>query len=142
MFHFAGHAVASVQHSGLVLAEMDPKTATTRLVTGENISLQDVSNLQLAVLSACSTGIEAQNNRPGTEGLTNALLRAGVPHVIVTRWNVDSAETANFMKSFYASLLAGNVPARALRAARATLVSRPASTHPYFWSAFVLHGTS
>lgn len=142
VFHFAGHAVASVQHSGLVLAEMDPKTATARLVTGENISLQDVSDLQLAVLSACSTGIEAQNNSPGTEGLTDALLRAGVPHVIASRWNVDSAETAIFMKSFYASLLAGNVPAKALRAARATLASRPASIHPYFWSAFVLQGTS
>ena len=142
VFHFAGHAIASVQHSGLVLAEMDPKTASTRLITGENISLQDASDLQLVVLSACSTGIEAQNNSPGTEGLTDALLRAGVPHVIATRWNVDSAETANFMKSFYASLLAGNVPAKALRAARATLVSRPASAHPYFWSAFVLQGTS
>jgi CHAT domain-containing protein/tetratricopeptide (TPR) repeat protein len=142
VFHFAGHAVASVQHSGLVLAEMDPKTSTIRLVNGENISMQDASDLQLVVLSACSTGSEAQNSSPGTEGLTDALLRAGVPHVIATRWNIDSAETENFMKSFYASLLAGNLPAKALRAARVTLASRPTTTHPYFWSAFVLHGTS
>jgi CHAT domain-containing protein len=142
VFHFAGHAVASVQRSGLVLANNDPLTNTPQLIEGKSIAFRDVSDLQLAVLSACNTDSGTQTSSPGTEGLTDALLRAGVPHVIASRWNVDSAETAHFMKIFYSNLLAGNAPASALRAARAALASRPASAHPFFWSSFVLEGNT
>lgn len=142
IFHFAGHAVASLQRIGLVLSESDPATKSPRLMNGQSIASPEIIDLQLAVLSACNTGSESQSSSSGTEDLGNALLRAGVPHVIASRWKVDSSETANFMRALYSSLLAGNKPARALHDARATLASLPDSIHPYFWSAFALHGTT
>jgi CHAT domain-containing protein len=142
VFHFAGHAVASSQRNGLVLAESDPATNSLRLIGEHSVSPRDVRELQLAVLSACNTGNETQSTRPGTEGLADTLLRAGVPHVIASRWKVDSVETASFMKIFYASLLAGNKPASALHEARAALASQPVSAHPYYWAAFALQGVS
>ena len=142
VFHFAGHAVATLQRSGLVLAENDPATNSPRLMDEHSIAPRDASDLQLAVLSACNTGREAESSSPGTEGLGDALLRAGVPHVIASRWKIDSSETAHFMKVFYQSSLAGNRPASALHEARAALASQPASAHPYYWSAFALQGTT
>jgi CHAT domain-containing protein len=142
VFHFAGHAISSSQRNGLVLADSDRATKSPVLFGERNFASRDVQKLQLAVLSACNTAGEAENSRSGTEGLREALLRAGVPHVIASRWTVDSVETANLMRTFYVRLIAGSNPAGALREARVALASQRASVHPYYWSAFALWGTS
>ena len=142
VFHFAGHAISSSQRNGLVLAEVDPATKSTVLFGERDLGSRDVQKLQLAVLSACNTADETENSGSGTEGLGEALLRDGVPHIIASRWTVDSVETANLMKVFYVRLMAGSNPASALHEARAVLASQPASVHPYYWSAFALWGTS
>jgi CHAT domain-containing protein/tetratricopeptide (TPR) repeat protein len=142
VFHFAGHAIASSQRNGLLLAEGDPVTNSPVLIGEHDFASRDVQKLELAVLSACNTASETENSNAGTEGLGEALLRAGVPHVIASRWAVDSFETASLMRTFYVSLLAGSSPAGALRRARVALASQPASVHPYYWSAFALWGTS
>lgn len=140
VFHFAGHAIASPQRSGLVLSEVEPQTQRSRLVTAETLNASDASDLQLAVLSACHTDVDNRIGNSGTESLVESFLRAGVPHVVASRWNVDSRETAEFMKRFYASLLAGDNAANAMKEARLALASQPVSTHPYYWSAFELQG--
>jgi CHAT domain-containing protein/tetratricopeptide (TPR) repeat protein len=141
VFHFAGHAIASPQRSGLVLAELDPATHRSRLVAAESLTSGEAADLQLAVLSACHTDVEVQVAGTGTESLAQFLLGAGVPHVVASRWNVDSRETAEFMKQFYSRLLGGSDVASAIRAARLALVSNSASAHPYYWAAFELQGT-
>jgi CHAT domain-containing protein/tetratricopeptide (TPR) repeat protein len=141
VFHFAGHAVASPQRSGLVLAEVDPATQRSRLVAAESLTSAETADLQLAVLSACHTDVEIQVGSTGTESLTQSLLGAGVPHVVASNWNIDSRETAEFMKQFYSHLLAGSDVASAIRAARLALASRPTFGHPYYWAAFELQGT-
>ena len=65
---------------------------------------------------------------------------ASVPHVIMSRWNVDSAETTALMKRFYAELLTGEDVASSLRAAELALASQPLSMHPYYWAAFEVQG--
>jgi CHAT domain-containing protein/tetratricopeptide (TPR) repeat protein len=140
VFHFAGHAIASPQRSGLVLAELDPGTQHSRVIGARSLQSGETGALQLTVLSACHSEGEAQVDSSGTETLTESLLRAGVPHVVATRWNVDSRETAEFMKQFYTNLLAGNGVADALHGAQLMLASQPASAHPYYWAAFELQG--
>jgi CHAT domain-containing protein/tetratricopeptide (TPR) repeat protein len=140
VFHFAGHAVASPLRSGLVLAEVDPNTQRSRLIGPESLGPREIDHLQLAVLSACHTGAESQVGGSGTETLAQTLLHAGVPHVVASRWNVDSSETANFMRHFYAQLLGGQDAASSMRTAQLALASQPASAHPYYWSAFELQG--
>ena len=141
VFHFAGHAISSSQRNGLVLAQVDPATKSAVLFGERDLASRDVQKLQLAVLSACSTAGETENSNSGTEGLGEVLLRDGVPHVIASRWTVDSLETANLMKVFYVRLIAGSNPANALHEARAALALQPASVHPHYWSAFALWGT-
>jgi CHAT domain-containing protein/tetratricopeptide (TPR) repeat protein len=140
VFHFAGHAVASPQRSGLVLAELDPNTRRPRLFAADDVVPTETSSLVLAILSACDTGIEAQAGDSATETLVQALLHSGVPHVVASRWNVDSSETAKFMQQFYIQLLSGHSVANSMRSAQLALVSRPSSAHPYYWSAFELEG--
>jgi len=141
VFHFAGHAVASPQRSGLVLAELEPGTHWSRLVGGKSFVARETGGLQLAVLSACHTKGDTQVGSSGTESLVESLLSAGVPHVVASRWNVDSRETAAFMKQFYAHLIDGSGVADAMHAAQLALASQPTSAHPYYWSAFELQGT-
>jgi CHAT domain-containing protein/tetratricopeptide (TPR) repeat protein len=140
VFHFAGHAVSQPPRQGLVLAERDPQTQLARLLDTDSFRPGDTEQLQLAVLSACNTAREAPAGS-GAEGLSQSLLAAGVPHVVASRWNVDSVKTAEFMKQFYEHLLAGNGVADALRSAELALASNPSSAHPYYWAAFGLHGT-
>jgi CHAT domain-containing protein/tetratricopeptide (TPR) repeat protein len=140
VFHFAGHAVASPLRTGLLLSDLDPNTKLSRLVGGESLASTETDHLQLAVLSACRTGASSQVGGSGTESLAQALLHAGVPHVVASRWNVDSRETAEFMKQFYARLLAGNDAPTSMRFAQLALASQPASAHPYYWAAFELQG--
>jgi CHAT domain-containing protein len=141
ILHFAGHAVASAQRTGLLLDEMDPKSQEPRVLNSESLSPHQVADLQLAVLSACQTEASGVGSSTGTEGLTQRFLNAGVPHIVASRWDVDSSETARLMKIFYARLLAGEDVANSLRHAQSTLITMPASAHPYYWAAFELEGT-
>jgi CHAT domain-containing protein len=140
VFHYAGHAVTSPERNGLVLAERDPRTHLSRLLTAQDLRRGDNAKLQLAVLSACQTGSRPDAADSGNEGLANAFLHSKVPHVITSRWNIDSSETAVFMKQFYARLLSGEDVAHSLHAAELGLASQPASAHPYYWAVFELQG--
>ncbi len=140
IFHFAGHAIASPERSGLLLDESDPVSRRARIVDGQSLTDADTAHLQLVVLSACHTRTEAQPGVSGTESLAQALMHDGVPHVVVSRWNIDSGKTAELMKRFYGNLLAGDEVARAMNAAQLALASTPESTHPYYWAAFEVQG--
>jgi CHAT domain-containing protein len=142
IFHFAGHAVRSPQRSGLLLSELDPHSQRAQILSAGTFAPGEIRKLQLAVLSACGTAAGSQANESATQSLAEYLLSSGVPHVIASRWNVDSHETAEFMSDFYAKLFQGKSVADAIYSARLTLASRPASRHPYYWAAFELQGAA
>jgi CHAT domain-containing protein len=140
VFHFAGHGVFSTANSGLALSERDPKTQEARLLDADALSPDLINHLQLAVLSACDTGSQYFAGASGTESLARALLNSGTRHVVATRWNVDSGQTAQFMEPFYDNLLAGKSVPDSIRSAQLALASRSVSAHPYYWSVFELEG--
>lgn len=67
-----------------------------------------------------------------------ALLSAGVPQVVASRWKVDSSTTAVLMDSLYENLSTTHDVQRSLHIAAINL-SRT-KPHPYFWAAFSLFG--
>lgn len=115
---------------GLLLTEGSARQGTTVFDTSilRSVALQDLS---LAVLSACSTekGVSL-----GSENLARAFLSDGVPHVVASRWNVDSASSAALMQMFYDRLLAGGTVPKSLASAEADLRLR--DPHPYYWAGF------
>ncbi len=143
IFHFAGHAVANAEELGLMLAgphSPDAQVRTTTVLNVSGLTSIDLQKLQLAVLSACSTATGDEDEPRDPENLVRIFLRAGVPHVVASRWNVNSNTTAKFMRIFYDHLLDHGSVSGSLQAAGAELRRTADTAHPYYWAAFSAFG--
>jgi CHAT domain-containing protein len=70
-------------------------------------------------------------------------LRAGVPTVIASFWDVDDQATRTLTVQFHRALLRTGDPDRALLEAKRFLVaSSPDMRAPWYWAGFVLVGAS
>jgi CHAT domain-containing protein len=134
LFHFAGHSVNTPLSAGLVLSDA--------FLTAESLKESSLSNLELAVLSACDTEDGADQSPTGADSLVRMFVRAGVPNIVASRWNVDTVVTRVFMERFYKYLLDGDSIASSLRHAQMDLRSRRDTDDPYYWCAFGLFGQS
>ena len=132
VFHFSGHALSSSHRTGLLLSD--------GLLTTASLSRQNLAQMQLAVFSACDTQSGSSGGVGDPDSLVRTFLRAGVPHVVASRWNVDSTATRFFMEEFYRALLNGMSVAESVRQAQSNLRARPGMAHPYFWAAFAAFG--
>jgi CHAT domain-containing protein len=95
--------------------------------------------LQLAVLSACRTASDSGGSS-GFDSVTDAFLRAGVPHVVASRWAVDSAATRGIVQDFYRNALSGQTVSEAIRLTSLKTLASQSTSHPYYWSAFAAYG--
>jgi CHAT domain-containing protein len=99
-----------MQKSGLVMAGANTLSLRPDSNLGDGIlTIKELSNLnlkttQLAVLSACQTGV-GDITTEGVFGLQRAFKIAGVRSLIVSLWEVNDAVTAKLMTSFYKALL-------------------------------------
>jgi len=140
LFHFAGHALALSDHVGLLLATPDSQdhTGDTAILDSNGVASLNLSSIQLAVFSACSTAKDENAGEASAESLVNLFLRAGVSQVLASRWNVDSRITAKFMQVFYDNLLAGASVISSVRQAEVQLRTNTETRHPYYWAAFAV----
>ena len=121
--------------SGLVLAganssgrsqDGSEREASPGILTAEAISFLPLDNLELAVLSACDTGLGDVAGGEGVLGLQRAFHTAGARNVIASLWQVDDDATAVLMQVFYEKmLLEKHSPLQALREAQLTLYRSP-----------------
>lgn len=96
---------------------------------------------QLAVLSACETGLGSVFSGEGLIGMSWAFLVAGVPTAVVSQWRVDSAATGDLMVAFHrAYRTPGFTAARALQRAALDTMKTPSFNHPFYWAGFVVTG--
>jgi len=140
IFHFAGHAVSGMKGIGLVMAGTSEGRREGEILGAADLTPESLRHLQLAVLSACATEMGSGSGANDSESLVRALLRAGVPHVLATRWKLDSRTASTFSTGFYDALLAGKTPARALREATAQLRTLHETAHPYYWAGLNIFG--
>ena len=110
-----------------------------RLMDATVVRQLRLQSLQLAVLSACSTA-SGSGGSSGFDSVTDALLRAGVPHVVASRWAVDSTATRGFVQDFYRNALFGQTISDAIRLTSRKMLANPRTSHPYYWSAFAAYG--
>jgi CHAT domain-containing protein len=94
----------------------------------------------LTVFSACSTGKKEEGWNHGMGDIVATLASLGVPDVVATRWEIDSASAVPMMDGFYAGLAKGLTVPEALRAARQALIRDPRYRHPYYWAAWYASG--
>jgi CHAT domain-containing protein len=135
VLHFTGHAISFGGAVGLVLGDTD-STNHLRLLDAKALEGERLDQMQLAVLSACSTDSAGLGTYATADSLASVFLRDGVPHVVGSRWNVDSAGTAFLMQQFYSSLFSGKSVSESIREAKIEMRMRPEWKHPYFWASF------
>jgi len=140
ILHFATHGLvtpAAPARSALVLWPGEP---------GEDGFLQarEIAQLRieagLVVLSACRTARGRHSPSEGVQSLARAFITAGASSVLSSVWDVDDAETAEFMAGFYANLGRGMSKASALRAAKLEALKDDRRRAPSNWASFILIG--
>lgn len=139
--HFATHGVVD---------ETDPELSRIFLNTGEgedgNLFAGEIYNLSLnadlAVLSACQTGLGKYSKGEGVIGLSRALVYAGARNLVVSFWSVADESTSQLMTDFYTFLLKQPNPnfRVALQQAKLKMIRENRYSEPYFWAPFVMIG--
>ncbi len=117
--------------SGLVLAgaNLPPGADILRddrgILTGEAIAGLDLDGLEVAVLSACETGL-GEASGEGVFGLQRAFHMGGCRNVVASLWKVDDEATLALMALFYQQLWEAKLPPlEALRRAQLALYRHP-----------------
>lgn len=113
--------------SGLVCAGANrPTTPSRGLLTAEALINADLSGMDLAVLSACQTGLGDFRSGEGVFGLQQAFHVAGCRDVVASLWAVSDTATAALMDRFYRKLWEQKQPPiEALRQAQLELRRHP-----------------
>jgi CHAT domain-containing protein len=147
ILHFALHGIPNTRNpalSGLVFSRFTPEGKPR---DGDGyLRLPDIFALSLpvdlAVLSACQSGLGREWGGEGLIGLSRGFLYAGAARLVTSLWEVADASTANLMARFYAAMLGPRAlpPAAALRAAQREMLATGSWTAPLYWAAFTVQG--
>jgi CHAT domain-containing protein len=146
--------------SGIVLAGANQPVTSNRddgILTALEISELDFSQVDLAALSACETGLGQSASSEGLLGLQRAFQIAGARSVVASLWKLRDDAARQLMVDFYDNLWTKKLSkAESLRRAQLTMMregikrglvvlddtsaAKVPEVPPYFWAAFVLSG--
>tara|TARA_R110002072_G_scaffold72354_3_gene173031 strand:+ start:2774 stop:5638 length:2865 start_codon:yes stop_codon:yes gene_type:complete len=98
----------------------------------------------LAILSACDTGLGALTEGEGINGLNSAFLVAGANNTLLSLWAVDDYSTALTMKNLFRLMLKENMDSfeaiNFIKRAMAKGEGGEKYSAPMYWAPFVLNG--
>ncbi|MCB2220187.1 MAG: CHAT domain-containing protein [Bacteroidetes bacterium] len=99
-------------------------------------------NAEMAVLSACKTGVGKLSRGEGIMSLARGFLYAGVPGIVMTLWAIEDVSSMEIVTQFYKNLKKGMKKDEALREAKINYLNNADQlrSHPYFWAAYVQIG--
>jgi CHAT domain-containing protein len=97
---------------------------------------------QLAVLTACETGLGEYRRGDGVLSLAHAFRYAGCPSVVYSLWSIDDQQSNEIIASFYENLRQDMPYAEALRAAKLSYLDQHQNglQSPFYWAGLVLTG--
>ncbi len=114
------------------------------ILTALEVSGLNLTGTELAVLSACETGMGEIRNGEGVYGLRRAFQHAGSESILMSLWRVPDRETSLLMENFYAIWLDGHTKSDALRQSALKVLTdlrdRYGVAHPLRWGGFILAG--
>lgn len=98
----------------------------------------------MAVLSACRTGIGKSVKGEGMMSLARGFAYAGCPSVVMSLWAIDDKATSIVVNEFYEGLAQGRSKDVALRNAKLSLINSrdPVLSNPYYWAGLVVIGNT
>lgn len=120
--HLATHGILGRELPGVTEPALilSPETGEDGMLTASEVAALRI-DAEIAVLSACKTGLGDMSSGEGVFGMSRAFLLAGTSAVIVSLWSVDSRATEELMVAFYGALQRETGPYEALRAAKLAL---------------------
>jgi CHAT domain-containing protein len=128
---FAGSNIALSGHSSEL-----PDGVQDGILTAKEISLMDLRDANLVVLSACETA-KGDITSEGVFGLQRAFKMAGVQTIIMSLWKVNDQATQLLMTEFYNNWIGKHQSKReAFRNAQNTV--RTQYEEPVYWSGFIM----
>jgi CHAT domain-containing protein len=138
LLYFAAHGISNPINplSGGFLMLSGP-TLQSGWWTAAEIQQTNLRDAQLAVLSACQTGLGGVHDA-GIIGVARAFQLAGVRRVVMSLWNVNDDSTRVLMEAFIEHLHY-ELPHEALRLAM--LDTREIYPSPVDWASFTFFGT-
>lgn len=108
------------------------------ILTSDEIAHLDLSHIQLAVLSFCSSGLGDLTNTTGVVyGVANAMKTGGIPEILMALWDIPDEATSEAITSFYKNLMTGITAREALTLTRKDMISK-GYDDPYYWASFVV----
>ena len=128
---FAGANLALRGHS-----EDLPADVQDGILTAKEISLMDLREADMVVLSACETA-KGEVTGEGVFGLQRAFKMAGVQTILMSLWPVDDAATQLMMTEFYRHWIGQKEPKREAFSHAQNIV-RKQYADPKYWAAFIL----
>ena len=146
--------------SGIVLAGANHPPQPDKddgILTAMEVSALDLRSVDMAVMSACETGLGKTAGGEGLLGLQRAFQLAGARTVVAGLWKVNDDATRALMTDFYQNLWEKKLPKlEALRQAQLSMLREGADrgVHrekqhkpdnagrlpPLYWAGFVLSG--
>lgn len=144
-----GMSINPLLQCGLMLAGANQHRSIDSLdndgvLTGVEIASTNLRGTQLAVLSACRTGLGELQSTGGVVGLRRAFHVAGANSVLASLWDVPDQSTANLIENLFRDLTTSRDVATALQNAQKDRIKRRrnkfGAAHPVFWAAFTLSG--
>ncbi|MGB0521743.1 MAG: CHAT domain-containing protein [Flammeovirgaceae bacterium] len=145
ILHLAMHALLNDQNpeqSRLVF------THTADAQEDDFLNVYELYNMvieaELAVLSACNTGVGKLEGGEGMMSLGRAFAYAGCPAVVMSQWKVDDRATSLIMEKFYFYLNQGMEKSVALKNAKLAYLknARSREANPYLWGSFIVVGNN
>lgn len=135
----------SLCYSGLLLAGANnvitgkkvPSGIENGVLTAREIAKLDFRGLDLAVLSACQTGL-GELKEDGVFGLQRGFKKAGARTLLMSLWSVSDGATQLMMTEFYSALVSGQTRRQAFRTAQEAVRNTPEYSSPVFWASFVM----
>lgn len=106
------------------------------IVTAADIAQMNLRQCDLAVLSACETGL-GKLGSDGVFGLQRGFKNAGVHTLLMSLKNVPDGPTADLMISFYQHLMDGSSKREALIKAQQD-IRKKGFVDPKYWATFIL----
>ena len=135
----------SLCYSGLLMAGANNALRGVKMsqgmengvLTAREIAKLDLRGLDLAVLSACQTGL-GELKEDGVFGLQRGFKKAGARTLLMSLWSVSDKATELMMTTFYSALADGQTRRQAFHTAQETVRNTEEFSAPVFWASFVM----
>ena len=126
-----------------ILLASDPAASDPAAENDGVLEMREVMNLDLRARTAILSdgGTASRRGAAPSAGIVRWAWRAaGVPTLVLSRWETDPAESTAMLKELYAGLREFELPEDALQRARAAVRAGEGTRAPYYWAGWMVVG--